>query len=125
MKFAVSAAILTLLPISLAVPTWEHKEDKVEKGKDWSSDKHSGYDTAKDAFPFHFTSTLVTYASPNNVINNSQVAVPGLPEGWGKFQFGLNSVDNVICYVSRSVVDIACIQSHSLYFSEHHRLAQG
>jgi hypothetical protein len=104
MKFT-SAAILAVLPLAMAMPTWDHKDDhKVDehKDKDWSSGKgDEGYNTAKDAFPFHFTSTLVTYASPNTIINNSQVAVPGLPEGWGKFQFGLNSVDNVICYVSR------------------------
>lgn len=103
MKFT-SAAILAVLPLAMAMPAnWDHKDDhKVDEHKDWSSGKgDEGYNTAKDAFPFHFTSTLVTYASPNTIINNSQVAVPGLPEGWGKFQFGLNSVDNVICYVSR------------------------
>ena len=54
----------------------------------------------KDSFPFQFTSTLIAYAGPDQVVNNSQVAVPGLPGGYGTFSYGLNSHEDVICYVS-------------------------
>lgn len=50
-------------------------------------------------FPFDFTSTLIAYAGPDQVINNNQTAVYGLPGGYGLFQFGLNSEQDVICYV--------------------------
>lgn len=30
--------------------------------------------------------------------SNSQVAVPGLPGGSGRFQYGINAIDNYICY---------------------------
>jgi hypothetical protein len=32
-------------------------------------------------------------------INNSQVAVPGLPGGYGTFTYGINVDEELICYV--------------------------
>ena len=70
-------------------PKDEWKDEK--KGK-----KHDG----DWSFPFHFTSTLEAYAGPDQVVNNSNVAVLGLEKGYGHFKFGLNSHEDVICYVS-------------------------
>ncbi|WWD19993.1 hypothetical protein CI109_104466 [Kwoniella shandongensis] len=112
------ALALAALPLAvLAAPTYDHewKDDKVDKHYEddhkwddkhadkWEDkhhdDKHDGEEKwYKDSFPFHFTSTIVGYASPDTIVNNSQVAVPGLEDGWGKFAFGLNSEENVICY---------------------------
>lgn len=33
-------------------------------------------------------------------INNSQVAVPGEPGAYGVYKFGINSDEDLICYVS-------------------------
>jgi hypothetical protein len=108
-----SILALALLPIAaLAAPTYgdDHKEPM----------KHDDHSDVDVAYPFQFTSTLVAFATPNNIINNSQVAVPGLPEGWGEYRFGLNSIDNVICYVSCSSGFIA---SFYLAWCVHHKAA--
>jgi len=120
MKFSLLLAVLPALAI--AAPTPENDGKAAEKTHDKPSapawrdeyqDSHKGdkYDEApkeehhddswKGSFPFEFTSTLVAYADGNQIINNSQVAVPGLsPDGYGKFAFGLNSNTNTICHVS-------------------------
>ena len=126
MKFALLAAVLPAL--ALAAPTPEndgkhvdaHKEEKPASGTAWrdeyqdshrgdkhyeEEDKEEHHDDGKwkGSFPFEFTSTLVAWADGNQIINTSQVAVPGLsPDGYGKFSFGLNSNENVICHVSPS-----------------------
>jgi hypothetical protein len=122
MKFSLLLAVLPALAI--AAPTPENDGKAAEKTHDkpaapaWRDeyqDSHKGdkYDEApkdehhddswKGSFPFEFTSTLVAYADGNQIINNSQVAVPGLsPDGYGKFAFGLNSNTNTICHVSLS-----------------------
>lgn len=96
MKLSLLAA-LPLLSAVLAAPAPWNDGKPPSKGddKDKDSSRYSG-----GSFPFHFTSTAMAWAGPDQVVNNSQVAVPGLPGGYGEFQFGLNSVQNVICYVS-------------------------
>lgn len=111
-----------------------HRGDKKyddHKGEDKHDDKHDDkYDDKHDdekypdawkgAFPFHFTSTAVAYADGNQIINNSQVAVPGLEGGWGQFSFGLNSVEDVLCHVrclhflTTSVYSLTCLEHHRL-----------
>ena len=126
MKFSLLLAVLPALAI--AAPTPENDGKATEKTHDkpaapaWRDeyqDSHKGdkYDEApkeehhddswKGSFPFEFTSTLVAYADGNQIINNSQVAVPGLsPDGYGKFAFGLNSNTNTICHVSPSLAHV-------------------
>lgn len=97
-----SVLALVLLPLmALAAPTNEAREN-YEKTDHHAAPApaHEGMGGIDVAYPFQFTSTLVAFATPNTIINNSQVAVPGLAEGWGEYRFGLNSIDNVICYVS-------------------------
>lgn len=116
MKAALALALLSLA--ALAAPYGDkHDDNEVSKYDDKHESKYDGkheskYDNkhddkhdddcahSKGAYPFEFTSTLVAYAGPDAIINNSQVAVPGLAGGWGEFRIGLNSIDNVICYVS-------------------------
>ncbi|KAI9635972.1 uncharacterized protein MKK02DRAFT_33274 [Dioszegia hungarica] len=84
-------ALLPFLAGALAAPMNDgkkHEESKPTPGK--GKFVHS--------FPFDFTSMAMGWAGPDQVINNSQVAVPGLPAGYGEFQFGLNSEQNVLCY---------------------------
>lgn len=68
---------------ALAAPSW-HK-----------------YDHGKPAppSPFYFTSTYTVVANPNEVINSTGTLVPGLPGAIGYFNYGINSVLDVICYV--------------------------
>ena len=77
----------------------DYKEDhrEVDDKHDWEGDKHW---ESTDSFPFTFTQTLVAHAGPDQVVNHNQTIVPGLPDGYGLFQFGLNSKEDVICYVS-------------------------
>lgn len=89
-----------------AAPAWRDEYQDSKKGdKHYEEPKEEEHhdDSWKGSFPFEFTSTLVAYADGNQIINNSQVAVPGLsPDGYGKFAFGLNSNTNTICHVSLS-----------------------
>lgn len=104
MRYAL--AFLAAIPaLSLAAPaplnnalkrTNGYKSDKWDDKDDHKDDYH--YEA--DAFPFEFTSTLVAWAGPDQVINNSQVAVFGLPGAWGTYKFGLDSVTDTLCYVS-------------------------
>ncbi|KAL8405014.1 hypothetical protein RB594_009772 [Gaeumannomyces avenae] len=48
--------------------------------------------------PFRFTSTYAVVATPDQVVNASNVATGGLPGASGLYLFGINSHDNVICY---------------------------
>lgn len=81
-----------------------HRDD-AHRGDDYKKDDK--YDDRKDkyfkSYPFEFTSTAVAYATPDTIINNDQESVPGLEDGYGTFAFGLNSVQDVICYVSLSL----------------------
>ena len=62
-------------------------------GSEWFTDNHV------DNFPKSFTSTFVAFASPDQVVGSDNKAVPGLDKAFGTFAFGLNSKNNVVCYV--------------------------
>ncbi|WVR08827.1 hypothetical protein IAU60_005885 [Kwoniella sp. DSM 27419] len=98
-----TAALIALLPLVAYAAPWGDYQDKHEVDThDW-----------KDSFPFHFTSTLVAYGSPDTIVNNSQVAVPGLPEGWAKFQFGLDSKeDNITGWIRGNYSSPAVTATH-------------
>lgn len=151
MRLALLAATLPALALAVPTPEndkkVDHYEDKKPEGTKWRDeyqDSHRGdkweehkpepehHDDGKDddhhddswkgSFPFHFTSTAVAYADGNQIVNNSQVAVPGLEGGWGQFSFGLNSAEDVICHVSHFSLE-ALPRSISLTLDvEHHRL---
>jgi len=114
MKFSLLLAVLPALAMAAPTPENDKHVEKAEgtkwrdeyqdshRGDKWDEhkdDDHKDDDSWKGSFPFEFTSTLVAYADGNQIINNSQVAVPGLaPHGWGKFSYGLNSEQDVICH---------------------------
>ncbi|KIV96835.1 hypothetical protein PV10_00652 [Exophiala mesophila] len=52
---------------------------------------------AKDNFPFVFTSTYSVIATPDQVINGTQVT-PGEPGARGIYNYGINTILDVICY---------------------------
>lgn len=100
MKFTLSTALLSLLTATaVSAAPWNdgHKDKDADKGS-WKDD-NSEHKKHFNNFPFEFTSTAVAWAKSNTIVNNSQVAVPGLEGGYGTFAFGLNSVQDVICYV--------------------------
>lgn len=72
--------------------------------KSHSDDSHAPAEkyVKPPTFPFEFTSTVIAWAGAETIVNNSQVTVPGLPGGYGTFAFGLNSKEDVICYVGPS-----------------------
>lgn len=131
MKFALLAAALPALVLAAptpendkheemapAAPKWRDEYQDSQKGDHHEEDKHEDDkypDAWKGAFPFHFTSTAVAYADGNQIINNSQVAVPGLEGGWGQFSFGLNSVEDVLCHV-RPLLFSTLLESCSFRF---------
>lgn len=101
MKFTAAAALFAGLTAITAAPMNDgHKETDASKGYKDHKDE-GGHKAHFNNFPFEFTSTAVAWARPETIVNNSQVAVPGLEGGYGTFAFGLNSVQDVICYVSR------------------------
>lgn len=109
------ALLATIPALALAAPApmkdgWQKEERKADKWDD-KDDHKDGY---HDSFPFEFTSTLVAWAGPDQVINNSQVAVFGLPGAWGTYKFGLDSVTDTLCYVR-----LGWAHLHSLTRAEH------
>lgn len=83
-------SILALTSAVLAVPTEkEHKKiyDDCKPGKDWPKKEY-------------FTSTYRTVATPDQIINGTSGPVPGEKGALGFYNFGINSKDEVICYVS-------------------------
>ncbi|KAM0755203.1 hypothetical protein T439DRAFT_322259 [Meredithblackwellia eburnea MCA 4105] len=83
MLFSSLVASLSLSALALAVPT---------PRDNWHGEKHSGLTL------FKFTSTYAAYATPDQVVNNSNVATPGEPGAWGWFKYGINAPEEIICY---------------------------
>lgn len=80
--------LATLPALCLSVPT-SRKGDHVEnhKGSHWRS-----------YGPFDFTSTYKILATPNQVVNASNAYTGGLEGAQGWFNYGINSLHDVICY---------------------------
>lgn len=80
------------------IPEWKYDQDyEYADAQQWFNDRHV------ENYPAYWTSAAVAYATPDTIINNNGTAVPGLQGGYGTFAFGLNSAEDVICYVSDSV----------------------
>ena len=54
----------------------------------------------------YFTSTYSVVATPDQVINTDQMPAPGEPGAVGYYNYGINSKDDVICYVSLTIAMI-------------------
>lgn len=106
-----SALALFALPaLAAAIPAskrenWgkekEHKPEPKHDDDDMKMDDHKDDHNDLIKGVFHFTSTYTAYAGPDQVINNSQVAVAGEPGAYGVYKFGINSYEDLICYVGR------------------------
>ncbi|KAG6018017.1 hypothetical protein E4U54_007813 [Claviceps lovelessii] len=48
--------------------------------------------------PFSFTSTYSIRVEPRAVVDNNNTLTGGLEGAYGMFNFGINSLENVICY---------------------------
>ncbi|KAG7529380.1 hypothetical protein FFLO_05695 [Filobasidium floriforme] len=105
MRFA-ALALLALPALAMAAPSskrenWgkEKEHDDMHDHKEYDDhheDKHHEKELVKGVF--HFTSTYTAWAGPDQVINNSQVAVPGEPGAYGVYKFGINADEDLICY---------------------------
>ncbi|KAJ4364747.1 hypothetical protein N0V95_000694 [Ascochyta clinopodiicola] len=100
-------AFITLLTAALAVaaPTSEHNKatDKKAYIKDCKKDLDNKWnqkndDWKKDEKLFYFDAEYVVKATPEQVINTTQVPAPGQPGAKGLFKYGINIADNTICY---------------------------
>lgn len=111
MKFAALSILLPLLSVASAAP-YGADAGKDAKKVDKPKNDHKAH---FNNFPFEFTSTAVAWARPETIVNNSQVAVPGLEGGFGTFAFGLNSIQDVICYVSGLALIFADDKNITLY----------
>ncbi|KAI5797523.1 hypothetical protein DFH27DRAFT_106971 [Peziza echinospora] len=49
-------------------------------------------------FLFEFTSTYTTFAIPDNVVDANNARTVGEPNAVGLFHYGINSIENVICF---------------------------
>ncbi|KAF2124879.1 hypothetical protein P153DRAFT_400949 [Dothidotthia symphoricarpi CBS 119687] len=91
-----SATIVTAAPTNNveARGTAKYDDDcKKDFDNKWKND-----DWEKNEKIFYFNKEIIVKAGPGNVVNNSNVAVPGQPGGRGIFKFGINVEENTICY---------------------------
>lgn len=102
-------AFITLLTAALAVaaPTAE-PNNKVTDKKAYISDckkdldnkwNQKNDDWKKNEKLFYFDAEYVVKATPDQVINTTQIPAPGQPGAKGLFKYGINIADNTICYV--------------------------
>jgi hypothetical protein len=87
---ALASALLTTSTISLAAPLTKADWSPVPEWQDWRKAPKS---------PFHFTSTYLVTATPDQVINSTGTPTPGQPGAIGYYNYGINSDLDVICYV--------------------------
>jgi hypothetical protein len=58
----------------------------------------TGGNCAPSSFPFTFTSTYAVVATGAEVLNGT-TSVPGPEDAVGYFNYGINSIEDTICYV--------------------------
>lgn len=99
-------AFITLLTAALAVaaPT-DKAADKKAYIKDCKKDLENKWNQKNDDWKkkeklFYFDAEYVVMATPDQVINTTQIPAPGQPGAKGLFKYGINIADNTICYVS-------------------------
>ncbi|GAA5946559.1 hypothetical protein JCM3765_000295 [Sporobolomyces pararoseus] len=90
MRFSPAILLAAFPLLSNAVPLSARDNDKSHK------EHYSG--NALDGKVFDFSSTYVAYATPDQVINNNQTAVPGEEGASGVFKYGIVASEEVICY---------------------------
>ncbi|KAK4057207.1 hypothetical protein OIO90_001702 [Microbotryomycetes sp. JL221] len=102
--FAVAATLLPALAMALPMNDGKKYDDHGKEVKDdgsWHDKSWGGWDQSGKGLAdnvFHFTSTYKAYATPDQIINNNQTAVPGEPGAYGWFQYGIYAPDEIICW---------------------------
>ncbi|KAF5022777.1 hypothetical protein F66182_5192 [Fusarium sp. NRRL 66182] len=87
MKFSLAAIALSALAVASPTPETQHNDKRV-----------LGLLKPKADIPFSFTSKWEIVATPNQVVNTENKFTGGLKGAKGLFKFGINSVEDVICY---------------------------
>ncbi|GAA5869482.1 hypothetical protein JCM8547_001501 [Rhodosporidiobolus lusitaniae] len=103
MKFTSSFLIAALPLLAAAAPTWSDSfsssSSKHDDASNWQDDSHhGGSNWLIGDGPFDFTSTYSAWATPDQVVNADNTAVPGEEGAWGSFQYGINVHEEIICY---------------------------
>jgi hypothetical protein len=110
MRFTVPTIALLSATLAVAAPTAEPQTlgeiitgiiGKVTNLKDWKLDwenKWKNDDFKKNEKVFYFDAEYFVKATPNQVINNNNVATPGEKGARGLFKYGINVAENTICY---------------------------
>lgn len=98
-------AFITILTAALAIaaPT-DKAADKKAYIKDCKKDLDNKWNQKNDDWKkheklFYFDAEYVVKATPDQVINTTQIPAPGQPGAKGLFKYGINIADNTICYV--------------------------
>lgn len=73
----------------------------------------SGQNTCPGS-PFQFTSTYHVIARGDQVVNNSNILVPGSPIAIGIYEFGINGPMDTICYVSSPCLNFISVWDFGL-----------
>ncbi|KAF2622545.1 hypothetical protein BU25DRAFT_434854 [Macroventuria anomochaeta] len=105
MHFSASAFV-TLLTAALAVaaPTAEPNNKYTDKKisdckKDLDNEwNQKDNEWKKNEKAFYFDAEYIVKATPDQVINTTQIPTPGEPGARGLFKYGINIADNTICY---------------------------
>jgi len=87
---ALASALLATPATSLAAPLADADWSPVPEWQNWKKAPKS---------PFHFTSTYLVVATPDQVINSTGTPTLGQAGAIGYFNYGINSDLDVICYV--------------------------
>jgi hypothetical protein len=98
MLFTTSALVLSAVA-SVAVATPLPGNHKPAYKEDWEQ-KWKNDAWKKNEKIFYFDNEYFVMATPDQVINNSNVSAPGQVGAKGLFKYGINVAENTICYVS-------------------------
>ncbi|GAA5838287.1 hypothetical protein JCM3766R1_005510 [Sporobolomyces carnicolor] len=95
MRFSTVLLAAAVPALAAAIPLSTRDNDKHYYDSHKSKDS---WGTELGGKVFDFTSTYVAYATPDQVINNNQTAVPGEEGASGVFKYGIVASEEVICY---------------------------
>lgn len=100
--FATISALAVLSSVAVAAPSSGKSCPKKEPHNPGPSKGHDGKPGKPDLkdFPFCFTSTYQIVATPDQVVNANNTAVPGETGAIGYYNYGIQSDMDLICWVS-------------------------
>jgi hypothetical protein len=98
-----AATLVTLTAATLAVAAPTNTENSYlqdSKNDLFERSNKKNNDWKKHEKVFYFDATYIVKATPDQVINTTQIPAPGQPGAKGLFKYGINIADNTICFVS-------------------------